>query len=631
MEDNTIVIKNVNRGGIAESRYSGIPDSVAMMVGLDIHSEPGIIKINNELALHSDAGTDINEFCLDAIACSNGVIYWFSSESGKIWEDDDGDLSLVYTTAPTRGEAKILSAIEYQGHIYWTTQNYVHRILVAKTSDWATNAEPNYMELNLDQPAIDGLGDTYTTATSISEAAAHRQTVQFHEDDIEGIAVYVDAKGTGNVTLTLHDSANSVIQAITIANASLINDAFNYFDFTATFNPVLGNEYHIHVTSTVADAEIGSLVADDAETIYTKLYTTADSKYHPLLILNGVLYIGDRQYIHQIETIRSAGLTVPSNFALDIPQPYRVTDLAIFETDLVLGTIVDNDVNEAKVFRWNTWSDTYSNDDGVEEVGIRAFIPADNYLFAVAGVNGHIYAYNGQKLEPVTRIPGTYTPTSTIEINPSSIVTVKGIQLFGVSALTGDATKQGIWSFGANSVYYPRVLNLEYPISPREAIPEGSAAAAGFVTSGVEIGAAVVKGNDYYVSWRRTDGVTITTGVDKLDYEVVLDGAYLESRAVTNHRHLVNTFKNVYANYISLPTNTNIEVYHRKDYSGSWTQITNNVAGYSKQIFNDPERLRIEAILGLPAVPIEVKTVFRRDPGNTDMAPILESIYINVQ
>jgi len=137
-----IKINNLNLGGLANSIYQGLANSVAEIVGLDIHSEPGIIKVNQKLT--KESGTTINDFVKKILPCSDGNTYLFGSTSGKIWKRTSaGSYSLEATAAPSAGSAGIMDAIEDQGYIYYTMQNRIGRWQVGtawsgRNDSWAT-------------------------------------------------------------------------------------------------------------------------------------------------------------------------------------------------------------------------------------------------------------------------------------------------------------------------------------------------------------------------------------------------------------------------------------------------------------------------------------------------------------
>ena len=79
-------INNWNMGGISESRVLGSENSLWKMVGVNVHDEVGLIKNNKRMEDFLEGCVD--EFCKVMLTHSNGNVYAFSSESGKIyvWE-----------------------------------------------------------------------------------------------------------------------------------------------------------------------------------------------------------------------------------------------------------------------------------------------------------------------------------------------------------------------------------------------------------------------------------------------------------------------------------------------------------------------------------------------------------------
>lgn len=141
-------------GGLSNSKWSGLPGSFYRLVGIDAHSQPGILSVRQKLT--KDSGTTVDELCKVSITASSGETFWFSSTSGKIWRrDTSGNWLLVYTTAPAAGGAGCLGAAEYDGYIYWATESRLHRIpigAIASAADWTANAEPNWATFSNTDP-----------------------------------------------------------------------------------------------------------------------------------------------------------------------------------------------------------------------------------------------------------------------------------------------------------------------------------------------------------------------------------------------------------------------------------------------------------------------------------------------
>lgn len=131
-----IQIKNINLGGISDSKYQGQPNSVAEMVGFDLHSEPGILKHNQKLT--KESGATVDSLVKKILLCSDGNTYLFSSTNGKIWKRTSaGVYSLQATAAPAAGSVGIIDAWEYQGYIYYSMQSRLGRVAVGAPTAWA--------------------------------------------------------------------------------------------------------------------------------------------------------------------------------------------------------------------------------------------------------------------------------------------------------------------------------------------------------------------------------------------------------------------------------------------------------------------------------------------------------------
>lgn len=112
-----------------------------------------------------------------------------------------------------------------------------------------------------------------------------------------------------------------------------------------------------------------------------------------------MLYAGDGNLVAQVED----SIWTPD--ALDLPKGLKVKCLGSASTDLLIGTTVHSSVNTTQIFRWNTWSASWTIGDEIPEVGINAILAMDNSILVQAGNAGNIYAYNGQSLERHKRIP----------------------------------------------------------------------------------------------------------------------------------------------------------------------------------------------------------------------------------
>jgi hypothetical protein len=474
-----IEISNFNNGGLSDSKWSGIPDSLYRMVGLDPHTEPAVLKAEQKLTKNS--GTTIDEFVKWQVVSSNGRTYHFSADSGKIWERTSaGVYTLVLTTTAAAGEVKCLGAIEHDGYIIWATESRLHRIL-------ATNAE------------------------GATEWAANKQ--------------------------------------------------LNWQTFSIT-----------------------------------------NKKYHPMVIQNLNLYIGDGYYVSEWD---GSAFTAD---ALDITASLIIKSLGKMGTDILIGTTVDDNIAKTEILRWNTWSVSFTKSDSIEETGINCFLQADNFVFVSAGEYGNIYTYDGQVLELYKKVQGTYTPTARCMVHPDATANLDGQVLFGVSNSTGNPCLQGVYRFGRHSRNYNWILDLAYPISERSS--------GALVMSSIEIGSIVTIGQKILVSWK--NGTTY--GVDLLDSDNKLSGAYFETRVMRPSRTEQSSFSKFIMGYNSLPASTALTLTYDKNYAGSYTAPT------SSQI-TDTDRKIITLEEGIEATALQLKVAFTCSGNTTPSLEVLEVQY----
>jgi len=230
-QNTTIEIKNQALGGISDSDYLGLENSVSKMVGFNLHSEPGIMKVNQKFTKVS--GTTITELCKHAVYASNGESYFFSSESGKIWRiKSDFTVELAYTTVASVGESKCLGADEYNGYIVWYTQNKVHRISLANAlvATWTT--------LNLNWQAF-AVGDLLYHPSSI------QNDVLYIGDNYE-VAALDDATwtATGALNIKVRTGAHRISAMMNFTTGILFGT------ITVAVNAIMAlwNTWSTHIT-----------------------------------------------------------------------------------------------------------------------------------------------------------------------------------------------------------------------------------------------------------------------------------------------------------------------------------------------------------------------------------------------
>lgn len=324
-------------------------------------------------------------------------------------------------------------------------------------------------------------------------------------------------------------------------------------------------------------------------------FSATDASFHPMIELNLVLYIGDGKYVAQVD----AGVFTAD--ALDISSPLRIKSLGKIKTDLLIGTYVDNSVNKTSIYRWDTYSPSFSVGDEIDEVGINAFIPGDNVVFVQAGLAGRIYVYNGESLELYKTIPGDYSTSKTAIVHPGSVGKIGEEIFIGLSNVSNNPADEGVYRLGRHDRNYDWILDLPYPISERS----GGA----FVLTGIEIGAVAVVAGRLFVAWKNGSSY----GVDAVDTSYKLDGAYFETRVMRPDRAKLINYAKFSAFYASLPDSTAINIAYSKNYAG-YTDTTEKTDTQMNEVYADSE--------GVEAATLQLKVTVTVSGNN---APEIES------
>lgn len=273
-------------------------------------------------------------------------------------------------------------------------------------------------------------------------------------------------------------------------------------------------------------------------------FTNGDATYHPMIVQNASLFIGDQTTLAQVDTNHVFYPTTSFN----VPDDERIMSIERFDIDVIVGTSYGQ---YARILRWDTVSDSWNSEDYVFENGITAFIRDDNYVYAYAGNQGRLYFYNGEKLERFTRIRGDWNASNTALVHSYSVGYYNGIPVFGLSTVAGTPCKMGVYTLGSFSPSYPIALDLAYPL--------------GNTYDTVEFGAIIINGNDMYVA---TDD-----GVYAVDHTAKYEYAHFETRQIPaeDRRSTVTHYR---AGYVSKPANTGVTFKYRDKYASSFTTLT---------------------------------------------------------
>lgn len=498
-----MAIKQVNiqrfDGGIGTiSEKADIANSAKFIKGLNPFEDPSYI-------------TQAKKTTKKSSTTVTGLVHWFADGSpwstnryaydsaGKIYQINSSDtVSLLQTTSDAAGEGLLV----LDNYLYYAlTENLGRYGPLDGTPAFNDDITSWWVAENL-QTSGGGTGEAdYVPPTTIAETAAARQTFTADHDPIESITIDVDVVGTGNWTVTLHDQANRNLGSETIAVGSMATgDVVFTLDSIARVIP--GEEYHFHVTSTVADGGVDTNAATDLEGAeYTITYQPLlDATFHPMAEMLGGIAIGNERYIGYFDNIN--GEFDPTKIAL--ASGYEVRALYKFEEYIVAEAWKGQSFEEAEEGRRYFWDGIESTFNFFEDITAGATHAGHSYknnIISICGNDASIYA-GSKPMEKITDGMPKLARGKKIEIYPGAITEYEERLLVGVSGVTDDASiEQGVYEFGSQGGGLAHTLNFPYIIST------GTTQA-----TTLKIGALGSFGTDLYIGWRDNTSY----GIDKV-------------------------------------------------------------------------------------------------------------------
>lgn len=488
----TITIHGFN-GGIANDDKIGQPNSFRFARNLNILQDANYLTpAPKTVKVSSTTVTNLPLWAVDGSPYTTNK--YFYDLGGNLYQCTSSDVfSNIRTVSNSQGQglAVLDNYLYYAGNI--TLGRYGHLDDTPTFSD-------NFLAdgtTDLDQSQT-LTGNTYTPPTAISETATNRQSFTPTRDPMLYIQFYVTAKGTGNWTVTLHDSNNLNLGTATIANASLTNGALNSFLITARV--VIGNTYHVHVTSTVADGTLRTGTASDLETSTFKEFfgILLAAPYHPMeQLLNGIV-IGNDDYLAFWDQANYN----PNQITLE--RGYQVRTLTRENEYVVAGAWKgdsETSVESAKLYYWDGIAPTFNYSVPVGMGLPNALAQIHNKLVGVYGESGNIYM-NSAPFQLVHTLP-LLTAGKTVEVAPGGITEFQSDTAIGYSFSNDDSTglQNGVYVWGNKTEEFPECLSFPYTIST------GNTQA-----TNLKIGLVKGIGDNLYIGWRDNT----TYGVDKV-------------------------------------------------------------------------------------------------------------------
>lgn len=216
----------------------------------------------------------------------------------------------------------------------------------------------------------------------------------------------------------------------------------------------------------VGNTKIGTInISTDAVTNNVHTLTNGSTTNHPMFILGGKLYIGDKFYVAQIDT--SYAFTAN---AFDLRPDLVISALDSSNGQLLIGAYSTQDGFGAEIFTWNTWSDFFTDETFVQDAQrITAFMKVNNAIyFIISNTSGTpaIYSYTNGYCQKYMDFPSINLITKgTAFIYPNAVTYYDNRAYVGVTSIASNGIYPGIYSFGSPFAGGKPILILEYGVS----------------------------------------------------------------------------------------------------------------------------------------------------------------------
>lgn len=383
------------------------------------------------------------------------------------------------------------------------------------------------------------LTGTYALPNAISESSGQFCTFVPDIEPFYSIAVYVTTIGTGDWTLTLHDSLNNTLATTTIATAS-VQLGWNNFVFSTTGGVraipnaiATGNSagYHFHLTSSVASdtAAVATINSSDLSgcnfLLFAYRLVKTNNGWHPTAIFGQYLCIGNGPYLSTYDFTNDSN---PNNqqwqrHRLALDYGYEVCGVSVNNQYLVIAaekrsSSTSKSFQDGMLYFWDGANVNFNF-----KIEIPMGAPYSVYTFnniTYFYCAGSLFAWGGgQQVIKVRYIAYQNTDyLGTVDntiVNPNMMDARYNLLMLAYpSSTTNVNINYGIYSWGAVELTYPNSFGFSYDTSlnASQGIRNYSS------QNNLQIGMIKNFVDQMYMSWRYTDGSSITHyGLDLID------------------------------------------------------------------------------------------------------------------
>jgi len=545
-------------GGMGTDKKIGIKNSYADTENMDARKNPSNLLVLPGARNITDA--DLTGL-INSIEQTPDGVRWGIATNGKLFKiDTNDDITLAATlTNWTAGTFGDIAYWPLTDSLYITGLDRVYAYVGVTSGGTPTLSEltglastyPTVAQIlvtDRDGKWIGGGTDrwsfltggagTYSIPTALSEADADKCIFLPDISPITQIQVLFRAKGTGTVTLTIHDSTNKVIATASLTDSQITTGQLATFSFGSQINvgeyKDFGTEYHMHLTATATgftvDTYEAGLLYGLHFYLFAALLINTLKQAHPIINWAGSkLLIGNGQYL--VDWLPSGATSLDTSefqrHRVIIETGQEVTSLTSNDEYIVMGCekvgsggsrIYQN----GELAFWDGFADAINFKIDTPMGEPKSLYTYQNITYTI--IDGAIYAYTGSKiLTKVRTIQDSQSEFSGVTDNTDvyghAMTVRRGIMLIAYPSLTTLTTmRHGIYSYGSVDANYPNSFYYSYNIPDDD---DGNEFKYNTATQQLSLGGVWNFGDTLYFSYTVTDSstspATVTYGLAIVD------------------------------------------------------------------------------------------------------------------
>lgn len=517
---NEIINQQAFFGGTSFDKKIGTEASMQYLRGFDWRKNPSQL-VQGMQARRLDAG-NLDGLPVNIVQVITGERFMIT-DIGSLWLiKTDNTLQKVGDIGEASGVGMLYRedtdllyiAGETSIHVYGFIQDASGRKLTRSflgTSS-STNTSGSY-------PSVRSGGtSTYTLGTAINEATNQKLYFTSDIEPLETLRLNFADKGSGDVTVVIHDPLDRTIASKTLTASeltALIPTGAGEVDLD--FSPVAellvkpnARTYHAHVyvstgTTTLRSSE-NSLNTADFEIDASRLVPTRNG-FHCMEHFLQYIAIQNGRYLSLYEPLSDSN---PSNteylrHRLTLPDGFEGCGMAKTDEFLIqafekVSTDTNRISNEGLLVFYDGLSGTYNFYIELTEGAPQALFTKGNIPHVVVG--GTLFVYlGGKELTRVRDLPFTdndFTGVKdTTRLYPYSMASFKKMLHVGFpGATTNEALEFGVYSYGSVLPEFPSSFGFSYQLS------HGSLS-TDVGTTDLKIGCTRGFGDELYIGWQK--------------------------------------------------------------------------------------------------------------------------------